>query len=184
MSRTRLASLFETNGNDPMKVFATLNPVRRANVRVLGFCAAAFALPALAAGPVTVPIVYPAKGQTIEVQSKDEGECRSFAQQNSGFNPAQSAPSVSSQATGGGMIGGAARGAALGAIGGAIGGDAGKGAAIGAGVGSAGGLLRSRRSAIETGRQQQEADDEYQQRRGVYHQAFGVCMQARGYAVN
>jgi hypothetical protein len=132
----------------------------------------------------TVPIVYPAKGQTIEVQSKDEGECRSFAQQNSGFNPAQAAPTATRQATGGGMIGGAARGAALGAIGGAIGGDAGKGAAIGAGVGSAGGLLRNRRAAVDADRQRQEADAEHDLKLGTYHQAFGVCMQARGYAVN
>jgi hypothetical protein len=137
-----------------------------------------------AAGSVTVPIVYPAKGQTIEVQTRDEGECRSFAQQNSGFNPAFSPSQATAQSTGGGLVGGAARGAALGAIGGAIGGDAGKGAAIGAGVGSASGLLRSRRAAIDVNRQQQAIDQEYEQQRAVYHQAFGVCMQARGYAVN
>ena len=34
------------------------------------------------------PIIYPSQGQSLEQQSKDEGECHSWSQQQTGFNPA------------------------------------------------------------------------------------------------
>ncbi|MGR9090007.1 MAG: glycine zipper family protein [Gammaproteobacteria bacterium] len=130
------------------------------------------------------PFVYPAQGQSVDDQAGDEAHCRSFSQQQTGFNPSQGPAYYSSNSGGGQMVGGAARGAALGAIGGAIGGDAGKGAAIGAGVGAASGLLRRGRDRRAADSANQQAQAQYNQNLSNYHRAFGACMQGRGYTVN
>lgn len=130
------------------------------------------------------PFVYPAQGQSVDEQAADEGQCRSFAQQQTGFNPSQGPAYYSSGSSGGEMVGGAARGAALGAIGGAIGGNAGKGAAIGAGVGAAGGLMRRGQKRRSADNANQQAQAQYNQNLSNYHRAFGACMQGRGYTVN
>ncbi|MGR8918041.1 MAG: glycine zipper family protein [Gammaproteobacteria bacterium] len=130
------------------------------------------------------PIVYPAQGQSMQQQAADEGECRLFAQQNTGFNPAQGPVYYGGSQSGGQVVGGAARGAALGAIGGAIGGDAGKGAAIGAGIGAVGGLLRRARQRDAEEQAQQQAIAQYNQGIATYNRAFAACMQGRGYTVN
>ena len=131
------------------------------------------------------PMIYPSQGQTFEEQAQDEGACRIWAQQQTGFNPYQGAPTYySSSSSGGQVVGGAARGAALGAVGGAIGGNAGKGAAIGAGVGAASGLMRRNRNRRAEEEAQQQAAAQYNHQLSNYNRAFGTCMQGRGYAVN
>jgi len=149
---------------------------------------AAVVIAAFVAGPhdamAQAPIVYPSQGQSMEQQGADEGQCRMFAQQNTGFNPSQGPAYVGSSSQGGEMVGGAARGAALGAIGGAIGGNAGKGAAIGAGVGAAGGLMRRNRKKRDNQQAQQQANNQYNQQLATYNRAFAACMSGRGYSVN
>ena len=149
---------------------------------------AAVAITAVVAGPhdatAQAPIVYPSQGQSMEQQGADEGQCRMFAQQNTGFNPSQGPAYVGSSSQGGEMVGGAARGAALGAVGGAIGGNAGKGAAIGAGVGAVGGLMRKNKKKRKQEKKQQRAVNDYNQQLATYNRAFGACMSGRGYAVN
>jgi hypothetical protein len=133
----------------------------------------------------STPIVYPSQGQSLEQQVQDESECRLWAQQQTGFNPAQAPANTGGGSSGGGEVArGAAGGAALGAVGGAIGGDTGKGAAIGAGVGATAGLMRKGRTQQAEAQAQQQAANEYNQQVGNYNRAFGSCMQGRGYAVN
>src|SRR5919107_425829 len=87
------------------------------------------------------PIVYPARGQSASLQSRDQGDCRAWAQKSTGVDPAVLAQQPVAQetgpATGGGeRVRGATRGAVGGLAIGAIAGDAGQGAAIGAVVGT------------------------------------------------
>jgi hypothetical protein len=131
-----------------------------------------------------MPMIYPSQGQSIEQQSTDEGQCRMWAQQQTGFNPYQGAPSASNDSGGGEIIRGTARGTVLGAIGGAIGDDTGEGAKIGAGVGAAAGLMRKNQNRRQNRRDQQQATDQYNQQIANYNRAFATCMQGRGYAVN
>jgi hypothetical protein len=131
------------------------------------------------------PIVYPSGGQSLSQQSKDEGECQSWARQQTGFDPANTPQyERSSGGAGRSMVGGAARGAALGAVGGAIGGDAGKGAAIGAGVGATSGLLGRGRDVRRTQRNNEQAQANYNAGLQRFNAAFATCMQGRGYTVN
>src|SRR5213080_2185006 len=65
-------------------------------------------------------MVYPAKGQSMELQTRDSVECQTWAKQQTGFDPATEA----------------GKGAAIGAV---AGGGAGRGAAVGATVGGLGG---------------------------------------------
>ncbi|MEX2201518.1 MAG: glycine zipper family protein [Dongiaceae bacterium] len=170
-----------------------MNPIdalRRGNFRLatiataltiaLGFAA----LPTHATAQST-PIIYPSQGQSTQQQSQDEGECRNWAQQQSGFNPYQAAPTYSGGSSGNGeVLQGAGRGALLGLVGGAIGGDAGKGAAIGAGVGATVGLFRRRDNQQADSAAQQQATAQYNQGMANFNSAFGTCMQGRGYTVN
>jgi hypothetical protein len=131
------------------------------------------------------PIVYPSNGQNMQQQSKDEGECRTWAQQQTGFNPStgiQYSPGPSGPQ--GEVVRGAARGAAVGAVGGAIGGNAGKGAAIGAGVGATAGLLGRGRQQRQTEQAQEQAVANYNAQVANYNRAFGACMSGRGYTIN
>ena len=62
--------------------------------------------------------VYPQKGQSPQQQARDEGECQSWARNQTGYDPMR-APGSSKSALGGavrGGAGGAALGAAIGAI--------------------------------------------------------------------
>jgi hypothetical protein len=136
------------------------------------------------------PIVYPAKGQSAQQQQNDDGECRAWAKQTTGVDPAAvaQAPAPAAQsgpAVGGGeRVRGAARGAAGGALIGAIAGDAGEGAAVGAIVGTVGGGMRARRNREA---QQQQAQQQHQaQQQGqlsTFHRAVGACMEGRGYTI-
>jgi hypothetical protein len=134
----------------------------------------------------SAPIIYPSAGQSLEQQASDEAACRTWAQQQSGVYPGQTAPGYYGNPynqAGAPVLGGAARGAALGAVGGAIGGDAGKGAAIGAGVGATAGLMRRNRERREQAYANDQAMAQYQADLGRYNQAFAACMQGRGYVV-
>lgn len=141
---------------------------RRAVLAAAACCLA----PGLALGQM---YVYPQKGQSAEQQQRDQGECHSWAVQQTGFNPG-AAPAPSSGADGS-LVRGGARGAAVGAVVGAIGGNAGKGAAAGAAGGALIGGMRRR----DRTRQQEQSYSAGQQ---AYQRAFGACMQGRGYSVN
>ena len=135
--------------------------------------------------------VYPTKNQSAEQQERDKSECRSWATQQSGFDPAQrptaSTPPPRKQAPKGGLVQGAARGVALGAVGGAIGGNAGKGAAMGAALGGMGGVMR-RNDQV---REERYAHDQwasentalYEQKRSNWTRAVNACLTGRGYTV-
>jgi hypothetical protein len=131
------------------------------------------------------PIVYPAKGQSAQQQTKDDGECYVWAKQTTGIDPAVVAstppPQQTGPAVGGGeRVGGAARGALGGAAVGAIAGDAGQGAAIGAVVGTAAGGRRARQNRDA---QNEQAVNQQQSLVDTYYRAFGACMEGRGYTI-
>ena len=111
--------------------------------------------------------VYPAKNQSPEQQQRDQGECHTWAVNQTGYNPA-----YAGEPTTGGVVRGGARGAATGAVIGAIAGDAGKGAAAGAAGGALIGGMRRR----DARRQQDAAAEQYQR-------AYAACLQGRGYTV-
>lgn len=127
------------------------------------------------------PIVYPAKGQSAEVQSKDDAECYSWAKKSTGVDPALVAGSTPPPAgPGGERLRGAARGAVGGAAIGAIAGDTGKGAGVGAVAGTmvGGHRARQREAATNQQAQNQQAD------MAAYYRAYGACMSGRGYTVS
>jgi hypothetical protein len=129
------------------------------------------------------PVTYPARGQSPKQQSKDDGECYTWAKRSSGVDPANMAPvqQQTGPATGGGeRLQGAARGALGGAAIGAIAGDAGQGAGIGAVVGTMAGGRRARQNQAASN---QQAQAQQQQAIGDYDRAYGACMQGRGYTV-
>jgi hypothetical protein len=128
------------------------------------------------------PLAYPAKGQSAQQQSSDDGACYAWARQNTGIDPATPPPpQASGPATGGGeRVGGALRGAAGGAIIGGIAGDAGEGAAIGAVVGTMAGGRRARQNQQA---QNQQAQAQHQQQIDTFYRAYGACMEGRGYTI-
>jgi hypothetical protein len=136
-------------------------------------------------------IVYPASNQSAAQQSQDQGECLSWASGQTGFDPTAPVqtttppPPDAQPTTDAGR--GALRGALLGVAIGAIGGHAGRGAAIGAGTGALVGGARSRNQRAAAYQQQSAwANDQtiqYQQRQDNFNQAYGVCLQGRGYTV-
>ena len=165
----------------------TKTSARRTTGSVAFLAAALMAVAVIAAGPANAqnaPIVYPSQGQSTEQQAMDEGECRNWAQQQTGFNPYQGAPTYTGSSGGGEVVGGAARGALIGVVGGAIAGDAGKGAAIGAGIGATAGLLRRHDRRQDDAAAQQQAAAQYNEGMANFNRAFATCMQGRGYAVN
>jgi hypothetical protein len=141
------------------------------------------ALLLVAAAVAQQPIIYPAKGQSPQQQSKDQGECYEWAKQTTGIDPvALAATPVQAQQGGGGgaMVGGAARGAAGGAAIGAIAGNAGEGAAIGSVLGFMGGRRRARMEAAEAN---QDAQAARQQQLHTYYRAQNACLEGRGYTI-
>ena len=148
-------------------------------------------------------IIYPAKGQSPAQQSKDEGECQTWAKNNTGIDPlvlaqqasqpTQAAPAQQAP-VGGERVRGAARGAAGGAIIGAIAGDAGKGAAIGAVGGTVVGGARQRQKQAYNANSQQQAAAQSQQNAAnqqayvksqlaTFNRAYAACLEGRGYTV-
>ena len=176
---------------------------RTARLGATAVCAALIA-PALAARAQTPPaaasspakqvglLVYPAKGQTADVQATDEKACYDWAQQQTGLSASTPAPNADSagkaakaktdSATTGAAVGGAAKGAVAGVAIGAIAGDAGKGAAIGAVAGAAGG----RRAKKSAGKQaeaagQQEAAATQAAKMEALKKAMAACLEGKGY---
>jgi len=129
-------------------------------------------------------IVYPAKGQSAQQQSKDEGECAKWATQNTGIDPskpkqAASAPPPPTTATGT-TPGAGARGAARGAVVGGIVGDAGAGAAAGAMAGRA---QSRRQNAAQQQQATQQAQASQSAEMNTYAKARAACLEGRGYTV-
>ena len=134
--------------------------------------ALALLLAGCATGPAAPPTqaevgVYPAKGQSPDQQARDTQQCAAWAQQQTGYNPGQSAAAGAGIGAAIGALGGAAAGAAIGAITG----NAGTGAAVGAVAGGVGG-------GVIGGTHQYEAS------RQGYDKAFAACMGGRGYSVS
>ena len=133
---------------------------------------------------IAQPIVYPAQGQSDELQQKDLGECEAWAKQSTGIDPvalaSQPPPQQGSTFGGGERSSGALRGAAGGALIGAIAGDTGTGAGVGAVVGTMGGGRQARQNKATASQQQQ---NQQQQQIDTYHKAVGACMEGRGYTV-
>lgn len=132
------------------------------------------------------PIVYPAKGQSAQKQSKDEGECHAWAKKTTGIDPAALAanppPKESGSTVGGGeRVKGAARGAVGGAAIGAIAGDTGKGAGVGAVVGTMAGGREARQNRAS---REQQAQAGQQEALNTYYRGYGACMSGRGYTVS
>lgn len=129
-------------------------------------------------------IVYPAKGQPPQLQSKDEGECYAWAKQQTGIDPVAVANTPTRQsgpAVGGGeRVAGAARGALGGVAIGAIAGDAGEGAAIGAVAGT---MLGGRKARQNKAAKEQQAQQSQAATLQHFNKAFGVCLDGRGYTV-
>jgi hypothetical protein len=126
----------------------------------------------------SAPIVYPGAGQSMDQQALDESECRNWATQQTGIYPNQAPPAYygNSNQQGAPVARGAARGAAVSSI---AGGDAGKGAAVGATAG----VIRKNQARRQEAQINEQAAAQYQADMGRYYQAFAVCMQGRGYAV-
>ena len=141
---------------------------------------------AFGAGPAAAQtFVYGAKGQSPEQQAKDEGECFTWARQQTGFDPTQAhaGGQIYQEPQQGGVGRGATRGAVTGLAVGAIAGDAGRGAAIGAvGGGLVGGMRR--RDQEERQRQaQQQQQAQLSQQQANFNRAYAVCLEGRGYTV-
>jgi hypothetical protein len=132
-------------------------------------------------------VVFPAKAQTAEVQNKDEGDCYTWAKQQTGYDPVAPPPAPTAapvQAQKGGAVKGAARGAAGGAAIGAIAGDTGDGAAIGATVGAVKGRKAQKQQAAAAQQQsQQQATAAGQAQVDQYKKAFSACLEGKGYTV-
>jgi hypothetical protein len=145
-------------------------------------------------------VVFPAKGQTPQKQSQDEGECFAWSKGQTGVDPlapAATAPPAQPAAAaapvqGGQRVRGAARGAAAGAVIGEVAdNDAGKGAAIGATVGAVKGGADKRRQqeqanqeaakAQESAAQQQSAAT--QEQLNLFKKGFAACLEPKGYTV-
>jgi len=139
----------------------------------------------LAALPLSVfaqnLMVYPARGQTPDQQSKDRYECHTWAVQQSGFDPSSGAtapqPNTRQGSLGRETLRGGARGAAAGAAIGALAGDAGTGAAIGA---TAGGL---KRRFAQKDANQAASSAAANDAANNYNRALGACLTGRGYTV-
>ena len=146
-------------------------------------------------------VVFPAKGQSTEKQSQDEGECFTWSKTQTGFdpmNPAASAPPPPPRRPppppppGGQRVRGAARGAAAGAVIGEVANDdaeQGCGRRRGgrrherraAEAPAAGPRARAGRAAAAGGAQQQQAAINEQS--NLFKKGFGACLESKGYTV-
>jgi hypothetical protein len=163
--------------------------------------------PAPAAAPAAAPaglssslgvIVFPAKNQTPQQQTSDEGACFTWAKSTTGIDPMAPVQPAAVQPTQdpatagqGSRTRGAVRGAAAGAAIGAIAGDAGKGAAIGATTGVVAGGARKRDAQAQAEQQNQQAQANAAQQtqaaaaqqKATFNKGFSACMEGKGYTV-
>lgn len=129
------------------------------------------------------PVVYPARGQSASQQQKDQGECRAWATQSTGIDPAMlaAAPPPPPPPPGGERVRGAARGALAGATVAAItDNDRSDAAAAGAVLGTMAGGRQQRRNASAG---QQQAQAAQHQQLDTWNRAVAACLEARGYTV-
>jgi hypothetical protein len=137
-----------------------------------------------AVGASAQQFVYPGKGQSPELQKKDEGECHIWAVQQSKYDPtkppeqtaAAKPPTTATGTTPGAGVKGAARGAVVGGVMG----DAGAGAAAGA---VAARSQSRRQNAAQAQQQQQAATQQNQAGMSAYQKARTACLEGRGYTV-
>jgi uncharacterized protein YcfJ len=162
------------------------------------------ATPAPASKPISTSlgmVVFPAKGQTPQQQSQDEGECYAWSKGQTGVDPMAPPPAAAqpaaqsaqkAPAADGSRLRGAARGAAAGAVIGEVADDdAGKGAAIGATAGVVAGGRQSRKNqqaaAEQATQQQQQATQQSQaanqQQLDLFKKGFAACLEPKGYTV-
>jgi hypothetical protein len=128
-----------------------------------------FVLSGCASGGASQPsvAVYPSKGQSAELQSRDVAECQTWAKQQTGYDPGMD----TAKGAGLGVLIGGAVGAATGAaVGAATGAGAGRGAAAGAVIGGVGGGVGGGAYS-------------YSKSKDGYDRAYAACMQGRGYSV-
>ena len=146
-------------------------------------------------------VVFPAKGQTPQKQSQDEGECYAWSKGQTGVDPMAPAPAPAATpapaqeaaaAPSGQRARGAVRGAAAGAVIGEVAdNDAGKGAAIGATVGVVKGGSEKRRAqeqAQQDAAKKQEATVQQQtaatqEQLNLFKKGFAACLEPKGYTV-
>ena len=127
-------------------------------VMFLGGCAANSQAPMAA---------YPTKGQSVERQSRDVGECQTWAKQQTHYDPATDTLKGAGVGT---LLGGALGAGGGAAAGAATGGGVGSGAATGAVIGGvAGGVAGGAYN--------------YSKSKEGYEKAYSACMQGRGYTV-
>ena len=128
--------------------------------------------------------VYPAKGQSSEQQSADEGACYNYARNQTGVDPmAMQAPTAPPPEEGHQVLGGAFKGALLGTAVGAIAGDTGQGAAIGAVSGGFFGGMKKRNSRQQEEQLAQQQSQQYAADSSAYDRAYSACLEGRGYTV-
>lgn len=144
-------------------------------------------------------VVFPAKGQTPQKQSQDEGECYAWSKGQTGVDPMAPAPAATpapaqeaATAPSGQRARGAVRGAAAGAVIGEVADDdAGKGAAIGATAGVLKGGAEKRRAqaqAEQDAAKKQEATVQQQtaatqEQLNLFKKGFAACLEPKGYTV-
>jgi hypothetical protein len=145
-------------------------------------------------------VVFPAKGQTPQKQSQDEGECYAWSKGQTGVDPMAPAPAAApapaQQAAAPPPSGQRARGAVRGAAAGAVIGevadnDAGKGAAIGATVGVVKGGSEKRRAqeqaqqdaAAKQAATVQQQTAATQEQLNLFKKGFAACLEPKGYTV-
>jgi hypothetical protein len=158
--------------------------------------AAATPPPAAALKPAALGLaVYPGKGQDATQQGKDEGECYTWARQQTGIDPTVAAtPAPVADAPKGGAVKGAARGAAKGAAVGAVSDerhvgdegslDAGEGAAAGAAAGAAKGRRAQKKGEKQAEAQaKQTAQAQDAGAKDTFKKSWGACLEGRGYSV-
>ena len=139
--------------------------------------------------------VFPADGQDSTQQSKDEAECYSWAENNSGVDPfalqkqqdaneqqtdAQLAAAQQAQG-GGGVVRGAAAGAIVGEI---AGNDVGHSAAVGAAIGGVANRRRNKRAQQQAAQVEQQAAANAQateQQIEKFMNGFTACLEAKNY---
>lgn len=142
------------------------------------------------------PIIYPKNGQTPQQQGQDANECRAWATQQTGVNPAYlqgELAGLQSQTSSlpkeRPVLRGAARGVLAGAALGEINENMDDGAGKGAAMGVTAGAMRGAEQRIDMARQAQARQAQQQVQNlqneySKYNRAFSACMDAKGYSVN
>ncbi len=129
-------------------------------------------------------VAYPQKGQSVQQQNSDEGQCYSWAKEYTGIDPfatASQQPVPGGPAVGGGeRVAGAARGGLGGLAIGAIVGKPWQGAGIGAVSGT---LLGGRQARLNQAAQSKQAQQNKNATLQHFNKAFGACIEGRGYVV-